>query len=82
MPDKLFDLIQTFVGRFIFSLKPYQTSAFALIGRGILMNIIQYKFCDGSTSAVEVTDDIYEVHLYLLQQEKRLHWREAKHNVS
>ncbi len=46
------------------------------------MNKIQYKFCDGTTSTVEITDDIYEVHLYLLQQEKRLHWREAKHNVS
>ena len=41
------------------------------------MQVIIYKFVDGTTNAVEVTEDIYLIHLELLQQEKRNHWKET-----
>jgi RNA polymerase sigma factor (sigma-70 family) len=37
---------------------------------------------DGTTNAVEVTEDIYLIHLELLQQEKRNHWRETRRHTS
>lgn len=46
------------------------------------MQTIKYTFADGTTNTVEVSDDIYAVHLEIAQQEKRLHWRIQKHNVS
>ena len=46
------------------------------------MQIIIYKFVDGTTNAVEVTEDIYLIHLELLQQEKRNHWRETRRHTS
>ena len=46
------------------------------------MQVIIYKFVDGTTSIVEVTEDIYLIHLELLQQEKRNHWRETRRHTS
>ena len=46
------------------------------------MQVIIYKFVDGTTNAVEVTEDIYLTHLELLQQEKRNHWRETRRHTS
>ncbi len=40
------------------------------------MQTIKYTFADGTTNEVEVTEDIYLIHLELLQQEKRNHWKE------
>ncbi len=46
------------------------------------MQVIIYKFVDGTTNTVEVTEDIYLIHLELLQQEKRNHWRETRRHTS
>ncbi|MCI8499183.1 MAG: sigma-70 family RNA polymerase sigma factor [Clostridia bacterium] len=46
------------------------------------MQIIIYKFVDGTTNAVEVTEDIYLIHLELLQKEKRYHWKETRRHTS
>ena len=46
------------------------------------MQVIIYKFVDGTTSIVEVTEDIYLIHLELLQQEKRNHWKEIRRHTS
>ncbi len=46
------------------------------------MQVIIYKFVDGTTSTVEVTEDIYLIHLELLQQEKRNHWKETRRHTS
>ena len=46
------------------------------------MQVIIYKFVDGTTNAVEVTEDIYLIHLELLQQEKRNYWRETRRHTS
>ena len=46
------------------------------------MQVIIYKFVDGTTNAVEVTEDIYLIHFELLQQEKRNHWRETRRHTS
>ena len=46
------------------------------------MQVIIYKFVDGTTNAVEVTKDIYLIHLELLQQERRNHWRETRRHTS
>ena len=46
------------------------------------MQVIIYKFVDGTTNAVEVTEDIYLIHLEFLQQEKRNHWKETRRNTS
>ena len=46
------------------------------------MQIIIYKFVDGTTNIVEVTEDIYLIHLELLQQEKRNHWKETRRHIS
>jgi RNA polymerase sigma factor (sigma-70 family) len=45
------------------------------------MQVIIYKFVDGTTNAVEVTEDIYLIHLELLQQEKRNHWKETRRHT-
>ena len=37
------------------------------------MQKIKYEFADGTTSEIEVTDEIYALHLQLLQEEKRNH---------
>lgn len=46
------------------------------------MQTIKYTFADGTTSEIEVTDEVYALHLQLLQQEKRNHWRETRRNTS
>ena len=46
------------------------------------MQVIIYKFVDGTTNAVEVTEDIYLMQLELLQQEKRNHWKETRRHTS
>ena len=37
---------------------------------------------DGTTNTVEVTEEIYLIHLELLQQEKRNHWKETRRHIS
>lgn len=62
--------------------KPYSLpSAFPISG-GFYMQTIKYTFADGTTNIVEVSDELYSIHLEILQQEKRLHWRVEKHNIS
>jgi len=34
------------------------------------MQKIKYEFADGTTSEIEVTDELYALHLELVQQEK------------
>ncbi|WP_438848976.1 RNA polymerase sigma factor [Anaerocaecibacter muris] len=46
------------------------------------MQVIKYKFADGTTNEVEVTEELYKIHLELLQQEKRNHWKETRRHTS
>lgn len=46
------------------------------------MKTIQYKFNDGSTKEISVTDELYALHLELLQEEKRNHWKETRRHIS
>ena len=46
------------------------------------MNTIQYKFNDGTIKQVSVTDELYALHLELLQEEKRNHWKETRRHIS
>ena len=46
------------------------------------MKTIQYKFNDGTTSEISVTDELYALHLELLQEEKRNHWKETRRHIS
>ena len=46
------------------------------------MKTIQYKFNDGSISEISVTDELYALHLELLQEEKRNHWKETRRHIS
>ena len=46
------------------------------------MQTIKYVFADGTTSEIEVTDEVYALHLQLLQEEKRNHWRETRRHTS
>ncbi len=46
------------------------------------MQKIKYEFNDGTTSEIEVTDELYALHLELVQQEKRDHWRETRRHIS
>ena len=46
------------------------------------MQKIKYEFADGTTSEIEVTDELYALHLELVQQEKRNHWRESRRHIS
>lgn len=46
------------------------------------MQKIKYEFADGTTSEIEVTDELYALHLELVQQEKRNHWRETRRHIS
>ena len=41
-----------------------------------------HKFVDGTTNAIEVTDELYLIHLQLVQMEKRNHWRETRRHTS
>ena len=46
------------------------------------MQIIKYHFADGTTSEVEVSDEFFILHLQLLQEEKRNHWKETRRHIS
>ena len=46
------------------------------------MQKIKYEFADGTTSEIEVTDELYALHLELVQQEKRNHWKETRRHTS
>ena len=46
------------------------------------MQTIKYKFADGTTSTVEVSDELHAVHLEIVQQEKRNHGRETRRHTS
>ena len=46
------------------------------------MQKIKYTFSDGTTSEIEVTDELYALHLQLLQEEKRNHWKETRRHIS
>ena len=46
------------------------------------MKTIQYKFNDGSISEINVTDELYALHLELLQEEKHNHWKETRRHIS
>lgn len=46
------------------------------------MSKIKYEFADGTTSEIEVTDELYALHLELVQQEKRNHWKETRRHIS
>lgn len=46
------------------------------------MQKIKYTFADGTTSEIEVTNELYAVHLQLVQDEKRNHWRETRRHIS
>lgn len=46
------------------------------------MPIIRYHFCDGTIKEIEVNNEIYSLHLQLLQEEKRNHWRETRRHIS
>ncbi len=46
------------------------------------MQVIKYKFVDGITNEIEVTDELYLIHLQLVQMEKRNHWRETRRHTS
>ncbi len=46
------------------------------------MQVIIYKFVDGTTNEIEVTDELYLIHLQLVQMEKRNYWRETRRHTS
>ncbi len=46
------------------------------------MQTIKYEFSDGTTSEIEVSDELYALHLQLLQEEKRNHWKETRRHIS
>lgn len=46
------------------------------------MQIIKYRFADGTTSEIEVTDEFYTQYAELVQQEKRNHWKETRRHIS
>lgn len=46
------------------------------------MQVIVYKFVDGTTNEIEVTDELYLIHLQFVQMEKRNHWRETRRHTS
>lgn len=46
------------------------------------MRVILYKFVDGTVNAVEVTEELYLIHLQLVQMEKRNHWKETRRHTS
>ena len=46
------------------------------------MQTIKYIFADGTTSEIEVSDEFFILHLKLLQEEKRNHWKETRRHIS
>ncbi len=45
------------------------------------MQTIKYKFADGTTSTVEVSDELHAAHLEITKQEKRNHWKETRRHT-
>ena len=46
------------------------------------MQTIKYRFADGTTSEIEVTEEFYTLYAELVQQEKRNHWKETRRHIS
>ena len=46
------------------------------------MQKIKYEFADGTTSEIEVLDEIYAVHIELANEEKRNNMRETRRHTS
>ncbi len=46
------------------------------------MQTIKYVFADGTESEIEVTDEIYAVHIELANEEKRNNKRETRRHIS
>ena len=46
------------------------------------MQTIKYRFADGTTSEIEVTDEFYTLYAEFVQQEKRNHWKETRSHDS
>lgn len=46
------------------------------------MQTIKYRFADGTTSEIEVTDKFYALYAERIQQEKRNHWKETRRHTS
>ena len=46
------------------------------------MQTIKYRCADGTTSEIEVSEEFYALHLELVQQEKRNHWKETRRHIS
>ena len=46
------------------------------------MKKIKYEFADGTTSELAVPTELYALHLQLVQEEKRNHWRETRRHTS
>ena len=46
------------------------------------MQTIRYIFSDGTASEIEVSDELYTLHLEIVQQKRRLHWRESRRQIS
>lgn len=49
---------------------------------GQTMPTIKYHFVDGTTREIEVTNEFYALHLQLVQEEKRNHWKETRRHTS
>ena len=46
------------------------------------MQIIKYKFADGTTNEVSVSEEFYLLYLQLVQMEKRNYWKETRRHIS
>lgn len=46
------------------------------------MQKIKYEFADGTTSEIEVTDEVYALHEQLANEEKRNNKRETRRHIS
>ena len=46
------------------------------------MQKIKYEFADGTTSEIEVTDEVYALHEQLANEEKRNNKRETRRHTS
>ena len=47
-----------------------------------LLGISKCRMTDGTTSEIEVSDELYTLHLEIVQQKRRLHWRESRRQIS
>lgn len=46
------------------------------------MQVIKYKFADGTANETIVSEELYLIHLELVQKEKRNHWKETRRHIS